>query len=112
MAPPEKGSSLLLPHTAAQRPRWTWVGALLLYTTAFAATFKTSYDVYRRLGGERPLGGENPSVASWAKCPQVEPLLPDYQTPALMDMEEFLRSDKFREDAVERMAGAIRIRTE
>lgn len=47
-----------------------------------------------------------------AKCSQVEPLVPSQQTSALSDMEEYLKSDKFRNETITRMAGAIRIPTQ
>ncbi|KAI0100808.1 peptidase family M20/M25/M40 [Nemania sp. FL0031] len=100
MALSEKVPALPRPRTTAPRSRWTWASALLLYTTAFAAALRTSFNLGRT------------HLQSRGKCPQVHPLLPDYQTPALRKMEEFIRSDQFRQDAVKRMGGAIWIRTE
>ncbi|KAI0196661.1 peptidase family M20/M25/M40 [Xylaria flabelliformis] len=40
------------------------------------------------------------------------PLVPSQQSPALSEMEEYLRSDKFRDDTVDRVAGAVRIPTQ
>ncbi|GAP84067.1 putative carboxypeptidase s [Rosellinia necatrix] len=103
----EKGEPLLpAPRAAAPKSRWRSVGALLLHAIAFALLLRISYGVYERLAV-----GEDPS-ASRAKCPQVEPLVPGQQSPALSEMEEHLRSDKFRNETIERMAGAVRIPTQ
>ncbi|KAI3321800.1 peptidase family M20/M25/M40 [Xylariaceae sp. AK1471] len=102
----EKGSLLPLPRATAPQSRWRSVGALLLHAIAFAVILKASIEVYQRLNA-----GEDPS-ASVAKCPQVEPLVPGQQSPALSNMEDYIRSDKFRDETIERMAGAIRIPTQ
>lgn len=106
MAFPEKGQTLFPPRATAPVPRWKSVGTLLLHAIAFAVILRTSYEVYQRLNA-----GEDPST-SMAKCPQVEPLVPGLQTSELSDMEEYLKSDKFRNETIERMAGAIRIPTQ
>ncbi|KAI0534912.1 peptidase family M20/M25/M40 [Xylaria digitata] len=102
----EKGTLLPPPRTAAARSRWRFIGALVLYAVSFAVILKTSFGLYQRM-----TTGEDSSVSA-AKCPQVEPLVPSQQSPALSEMEEYLQSDKFREETIKRMAGAIRIPTE
>ncbi|KAI0403143.1 peptidase family M20/M25/M40 [Xylaria palmicola] len=100
-----KGTLLPPPRAAAVQTRWRSVGALLLHALAFAVVLKTSFEVYRRL-----TAGEDAAV-SRAKCPQVEPLWPGQQSPALSEMEAHLRSDEFRDETVRRVAGAVRIPT-
>ncbi|KAI0443599.1 peptidase family M20/M25/M40 [Xylaria telfairii] len=106
MAHSEKGMLPPVPRAARRKSRWRSVGALMLHAIAFAVILKTSFEVYRRL-----TAGEDPSL-SQERCPQVEPLVPSQQRPALSEMEEYLRSDKFRDDAIERLAGAVRIPTQ
>ncbi|KAI0456819.1 peptidase family M20/M25/M40 [Xylaria acuta] len=106
MALSGKGALLPAPRATAPKSRWRFVSALLLHAIAFAVILKTSFEVYQRL-----TAGEDPS-SSREKCPQVEPLVPSQQSPALSEMEEYLRSDKFRNDTVERVAGAVRIPTQ
>ncbi|KAI0490433.1 peptidase family M20/M25/M40 [Xylaria cf. heliscus] len=102
----EKGTLLPAPRATVLKSRWRSVGALLLHAIAFAVILKTSFEVYRRF-----TAGEDPSL-SRDKCPQIEPLVPSQQSPALSEMQEYLRSDKFRDDTVQRVAGAVRIPTE
>jgi len=104
----KKGSLLPLPRAAAQQPRWRYIGAILLHAIAFAVVVKTSIEVYQRL---KYHGGEHPSQSA-AKCVQVEPLVPGQQSPALSDMDEYIVSDKFRNETIDRLTGAIRIPTE
>ncbi|KAI3335166.1 peptidase family M20/M25/M40 [Ustulina deusta] len=102
----KKGTLLPPPRAAAVESRWRCVGALMLRAVALAVLLKTSFQLYQHL-----TAGEAPS-ASLAKCPQVEPLVPSQQSPALSEMEAYILSDKFRDETVERMAGAIRIPTQ
>ncbi|KAI1747373.1 hypothetical protein F4782DRAFT_426085 [Xylaria castorea] len=106
MAFSEKGTLLPSPRATAPKSRWRSVGALLLHAIAFAVIVKTSFEIYQRL-----TAGED-SFSSQEKCPQVEPLVPSQQSPALSEMEEYLLSDKFRDDTIERVAGAVRIPTQ
>ncbi|KAJ2969728.1 hypothetical protein NUW58_g9912 [Xylaria curta] len=99
MALSEKGMLLPPPRAVAKTSRWRSVGTLLFHAIAFAVILKTSVEVYRRF-----TAGEDPS-ASLAKCPQVEPLVPGHQSPALSEMEAHLRSDKFRDETIKRLAG-------
>ncbi|KAI1166438.1 peptidase family M20/M25/M40 [Nemania serpens] len=103
----DKGSSLPLSRAAAPQSRWRLARTLLLYTITFAAVLKLSVEVYQRV-----IVGEKDLTTSSAKCPQVHPLVPGYQTPALSDMDEYIRSDQFSRETVERMANAIGIPTE
>ncbi|KAJ3566478.1 hypothetical protein NPX13_g7117 [Xylaria arbuscula] len=102
----EKGTLLPPPRAAATQSRWRSVGALMLHAIAIAVLLKTVFGLYQHF-----TTGEDPSV-SQAKCVQVEPLVPSQQSSALSDMEEYLRTDKFRDETVERLAGAIHIPTE
>ncbi|RWA12710.1 hypothetical protein EKO27_g2383 [Xylaria grammica] len=102
----EKGTLLPPPRAAAGQSRWRSVGVLIIHAIAFAVVLRTSFELYQRL-----TAGEDPS-ASVAKCPQVEPLVPSQKSPALSGMEDYLQSDKFRDETVKRMAGAIRIPTQ
>ncbi|KAI8633250.1 peptidase family M20/M25/M40 [Xylariaceae sp. FL1651] len=102
----EKGSLLPLSRTAAPRSRLRSVGTLLLHAIALAVILKTLIEAYRSF-----TTSEDPS-ASLAKCPQVEPLVPGQQSPALSKMDEYFSSDRFRNETVRRMAGAIRIPTQ
>ncbi|KAK8059814.1 carboxypeptidase S [Apiospora saccharicola] len=47
-----------------------------------------------------------------AQCPQVDPLLPKLKTDALTKMEAYLDSSNFRNEAIGRMSGAVRIPTQ
>ncbi|KAI1180464.1 peptidase family M20/M25/M40 [Nemania sp. FL0916] len=119
----EKSAAAMLPAPAANaapaRSRWRTAGAFALHALAFAAVAKTSWTVYQRLhtptstptSPSSPTGSV-PATSSLAKCPQVSPLVPSEQSSALEEMEAYLKSDKFRDDTVSRMAGAIRIPTE
>jgi Gly-Xaa carboxypeptidase len=44
-------------------------------------------------------------------CHQVEPLMPKHETGDLRNMDEFLRSDTFRNESIKRLSGAIKIPT-
>ncbi|KAI0388972.1 peptidase family M20/M25/M40 [Xylariaceae sp. FL0594] len=115
---PEKkktGGSLLPQQCAAaaagaQPPRWRKVAAILLHAITLAIVVKTSITVYHRLAAyqdERSSGQQSAD-----KCVQVAPLVPGQQSPALADMDEYILSDKFRNETVDRLAGAVRIPTE
>ncbi|KAI0552196.1 hypothetical protein F4679DRAFT_102264 [Xylaria curta] len=101
-----KGTLLPPPRASALKSRWRSVGTLLFHAIAFAVILKTLFEIYLRLAA-----GEEPPLLR-EKCPQVEPLVPSQQSPALSGMEEYLRSDKFRDDTVDRVAGAVRIPTQ
>ncbi|KAI1188302.1 peptidase family M20/M25/M40 [Nemania serpens] len=103
----EKGSSLPFSRAAAPQSRWRLAKTILLYTIAFAAVLRLSIEAYQRV----ITGVDDPTTSS-AKCPQVSPLVPGHQTSALSDMEEYIRSDQFSRETVERMANAIGIPTE
>ena len=102
----EKGALLPPLRTAATHSRWRLIGALTLHAIAIAVLLKTALELYQHF-----TTGEGPS-ASLAKCVQVDPLVPSRQNAALSEMEEYLRTDKFRDETVERLAGAIQIPTE
>lgn len=51
-------------------------------------------------------------TSSAPKCPQVEPLTPSRRTARLDVMDEFLRSETFRNMSVARLSGAVQIPTE
>jgi Gly-Xaa carboxypeptidase len=61
-----------------------------------------------------PLQWHLPStdIESKAQCPQVEPLFPARKTQELEDMESYLDSDAFRDVAIERLSGAVKIPTQ
>ncbi|KAI1199508.1 peptidase family M20/M25/M40 [Nemania serpens] len=103
----EKGSSLPLSRATAPQSRWGLARTILLCAITLAAVLKLSTEVYQRV----IVGVEDPTASS-AKCPQVRPLVPGHQTPALLDMEEYVRSDQFSRETVVRMADAIGIPTE
>ncbi|RYP23442.1 hypothetical protein DL765_001147 [Monosporascus sp. GIB2] len=44
-----------------------------------------------------------------AQCPQVEPLLPSQKTPALGEMDNYLASNKFRNESIARLSGAVQV---
>jgi Gly-Xaa carboxypeptidase len=52
------------------------------------------------------------NIKSKAQCPQVEPLFPTRKTKELDDMESYLTSDTFRDVAIERLSGAVKIPTQ
>ncbi|RMZ83097.1 hypothetical protein DV738_g1293, partial [Chaetothyriales sp. CBS 135597] len=47
-----------------------------------------------------------------ATCPQVPALLPSHQTPALVELDEYVQSEKFQNVSIARLAGAVQIPTE
>ncbi|KAI4908246.1 hypothetical protein J4E90_008870 [Alternaria incomplexa] len=51
-------------------------------------------------------------VNSKAQCPQVEPLFPARKTKELDEMESYLTSNAFRDVAIERLSGAVKIPTQ
>jgi Gly-Xaa carboxypeptidase len=51
-------------------------------------------------------------IESKAQCAQVEPLFPARKTKELEDMESYLTSDAFRDVAIERLSGAVKIPTQ
>ncbi|KAK5631130.1 hypothetical protein RRF57_006845 [Xylaria bambusicola] len=102
----KKGTLLPPPRAAATQSRWRSVGALMLHAIAVAVLLKTAFELYQHF-----TAGENPS-ASLVKCLQVDPLVPSQQSPALFEMEQYLRTDKFRDETVERLAGAVHIPTQ
>ncbi|KAI0205213.1 peptidase family M20/M25/M40 [Astrocystis sublimbata] len=105
MAQSEKGTLLPAPRATAPKPRWRSAAAFLLHAILLALVFKTSFGIYHRY-----TAGEDP-FSSREKCPQTEPLMPSQQSDALSEMEHYLSSDKFRNDTVEHVAGAVRIPT-
>lgn len=46
------------------------------------------------------------------KCPQVEPLFPTKSTKELDDMEDYLKSEEFRNKSIKRLSGAVQIPTQ
>ncbi|RAR08956.1 carboxypeptidase s [Stemphylium lycopersici] len=55
----------------------------------------------------------NPSnAASESQCSQAAPLFPSRSTKELDDMESYLTSDAFRDVAIERLSGAVKIPTQ
>jgi Gly-Xaa carboxypeptidase len=52
------------------------------------------------------------NAGSKAQCRQVEPLFPTKKTKELDEMESYLTSDAFRDVAIERLSGAVKIPTQ
>ncbi|TGJ81242.1 hypothetical protein E0Z10_g7521 [Xylaria hypoxylon] len=102
----EKETLLPPPRAAAVRSRWRSVGTLVRNAIVLAVILKTSFAFYQRW-----TAGED-SSASVVKCPQVGPLVPGQESPALSKMEDYFQSDKFRNETIKRLAGAIRIPTQ
>ncbi|KAI1284705.1 peptidase family M20/M25/M40 [Xylaria sp. FL0933] len=102
----DKGTLLPPPRAAAVQSRWKFIGAIVLHAVAFTVILKTSFELYQYL-----TAGEDSST-SMEKCPQIDAIVPDHQTPALSEMEEYVLSHKFRDETVQRMAGAIHIPTQ
>ncbi|RYP46410.1 hypothetical protein DL768_007377 [Monosporascus sp. mg162] len=44
-----------------------------------------------------------------AQCPQVEPLVPSQKTPSLREMDNYLASNKFRNESIARVSGAVQV---
>lgn len=59
-----------------------------------------------------PRDRESPPIQLEAQCPQIDPLLPNINSPALSKMEDYLDSNKFRNETIVRMSGAIQIPSE
>ncbi|KAI1776276.1 carboxypeptidase S [Hypoxylon cercidicola] len=94
----------LLPHPQAAVPRARtrslWV--LLAEVAALCVLLKLSFDaILSRF--ER-----QDRTETLAKCSQVEPLFPS-QNPSLSKMDDYIKSSKFVNETVARMAGAIQI---
>ncbi|KAI0599173.1 peptidase family M20/M25/M40 [Biscogniauxia sp. FL1348] len=106
MAFSEKTSLLPPPRTATVLPRWRCPWALLAQVLAFVLLIKASFAVLNFLG-EDETGG-----FAGAQCPQVEPLVPRSSSSALVMMDDYLTTSKFRNETVARMAGAIQIPSE
>ncbi|GAB7355839.1 hypothetical protein MBLNU459_g6502t1 [Dothideomycetes sp. NU459] len=46
------------------------------------------------------------------QCPQVDSLLPESQSPKLVDMDQLLRSSAFEKDSIKRLSSAVQIATQ
>ncbi|KAI1505672.1 peptidase family M20/M25/M40 [Biscogniauxia marginata] len=103
MAFSEKESLLPSPRMATPPPRWRYFWALLVQMAALAAVVKVSFSVLNSLTG----GDGSGSLMS--QCPQVEPLIPHQDSPALSQMDEYFATSKFRNETIARMAGAIQV---
>ncbi|CAI6326585.1 unnamed protein product [Periconia digitata] len=79
----------------------------------FAAVLLTTVFLFRNYITETLAAHwtQNPTKFE-AKCPQVEPLYPSQSTKELVDLEEYLTSDEFRNKSIEKLAGAVRIATQ
>lgn len=80
----------------------------ILLLCSFGLFLWTFTDVQAWLPSERP----KPHALSESKCPQVEPLFPSRTSKALDDMEDYLKSETFRNKSIERLSGAVQIPTE
>ncbi|KAI2641495.1 peptidase family M20/M25/M40 [Hypomontagnella submonticulosa] len=95
-------------HRSDSPPRRRLLWAVVVPAMAVFLLLKTSIDM---LVGSFPFTrhGE-PGIL--AKCPQVEPLFPNQDSPELSYMDEYISSSKFLNETVARMAGAIQIPTQ
>ncbi|KAI1484961.1 peptidase family M20/M25/M40 [Biscogniauxia mediterranea] len=106
MAFSEKTSLLPSPRTPTVPPRWRYPWAFLVQVIAFVLLIKASFAVLNFLG-EDEAGG-----SAVAQCPQVEPLVPLGSSSALVRMDDYFTTSKFRNETIARMAGAIQIPSE
>ncbi|KAI1640570.1 peptidase family M20/M25/M40 [Biscogniauxia mediterranea] len=106
MAFSEKTSLLPSPRTPTVPPRWRYPWALLVQVIAFVLLIKASFAILNFLG-EDEAGG-----SAVAQCPQVEPLVPLGSSSALVRMDDYFTTSKFRNETIARMAGAIQIPSE
>lgn len=107
----EKAETLLMSHQAPARRelypsfrRRIAVSFVLLFV-AFVVLLRPSGRDAWPLPTSEPGGLETYSV----KCPQVDPLVPSNGTKKLGDMDQFLKTNEFREQSVTRLSGAVKI---
>ena len=103
-APLEQASA---PQPRAQRRTWpalvsTAVMGLWLYSLASHTTVSR---------WDRGLASPDFDVSA-AQCRQVDPMTPSYANQGLDEMDDFIAGAKFRNETIERMAGAIQIPSE
>ncbi|RMZ75592.1 hypothetical protein DV737_g5201, partial [Chaetothyriales sp. CBS 132003] len=93
-----------------RRARFATLGFLALL---FGAAVWSPQDFTRSLSSKFPGVYDASKAQSGATgCPQVPALLPSAQTPALIDLDEYVQSEKFLNISVARLSGAVQIPTE
>ncbi|KAI1100273.1 carboxypeptidase S [Jackrogersella minutella] len=103
----EKGELLPHPQTAVSSSRARPLWASLVQVAAICILIKLL--IFDTFAASRMRHNE---LESLAQCPQVEPLFPSQEGPALFKMDSYITSPKFLNDTVSRMAGAIQIPSE
>ncbi|KAI1084239.1 carboxypeptidase S [Whalleya microplaca] len=88
--------------TTTTRSSLPW--ALFAKLTALLIILKFTFDIL-----SVPSLIYNTASKDVSRCPQVEPLVPTHQTPALSKMDDYIASPKFRNETIGRMAGAIQV---
>jgi hypothetical protein len=73
------------------------------------ATFLRNIFHYSR--PTKPDGTGKHSSHSKAKCPQMDPLHPGQKTEQLSQMDEYLQTEKFKNESIARLSGAVKIPT-
>ncbi|KAF2635404.1 carboxypeptidase S [Massarina eburnea CBS 473.64] len=101
-----KQTSVEVPHldTTSSRMPWIRLTVLLLGTIILLHNY-----IIDHLTPQHP--SRNPTITS-PKCPQVDPLYPTSRTKELDDVDDYLRSDSFRNKSIQNLAGAVRIPTQ
>lgn len=88
--------------TARQRPR-VLPGLLLLAVTVFLCTHIIAF-------GHKPwFVHKSPLEEARSQCTQVAPLFPSTKSKELQDMDEYVKTMKFRNESIARLSGAVKI---
>ncbi|KAI0119565.1 carboxypeptidase s [Daldinia grandis] len=102
----EKGELLPQPILAASRPHSRSIWVTLVQVVAALVLLRSTYDVFFSSRTRRT------TLDELAQCPQVEPLFPRHDSPALSKLEDYIASPIFLNETVVRLAGAIKIPTQ
>ncbi|KAI1815016.1 peptidase family M20/M25/M40 [Poronia punctata] len=102
---PQQRQRAVVTTTTPPPSRWKSIGLLFLKATILALLAKT---ICSNLTSHKSHHDEE--EAEKKGCIQVDPLIPSRQD--LSDMDSYLTSDKFRNETIKHMTGAIQIPTE
>ncbi|KAI2780236.1 carboxypeptidase s [Daldinia loculata] len=102
----EKGELLPQSIAAASRPHSRSIWVTLVQVVAALLLLRNTYDVFFSSRTRHT------TLDKLAHCPQVEPLFPRHDSPALSKLEDYIASPIFLNETVVRLAGAIKIPTQ
>lgn len=94
------------PRPEGQRSSLRKAGHWTLLSLLIALGLFTRFSIHGRVGFS------DHKLSTSAQCPQVDALVPTQKSASLTKMEDYLLSDKFRNETVARMSGAVQIPTQ